>query len=269
MRPILFWLGDTAVWSHAVFVALGLLIALVVSWRVARRQGRANQELLWIVAGGLVGAALMTRFGLVLRYLQDAAEPSVAGFLRSGGRTLLGGLAGGYAGVVLTKRLIGYRRATGDIFAPGVALGMAVGRIGCFLAERPGTVTAMPWGVRVQPDAAARIPRCAACLSGAPMHPSFLYEILFLLVAAWALFALSRRRRPPAAWMVEGDAFRGFLLAYAVFRFFVELVRGNPAMAFGLSGSQLMVLPSAVVLALYFARRRRGPDVAPLAAASA
>ena len=264
MRPILFQIGGIPIWSHDVFVTLGVAVAVVVSWEMARRRGRADQNLLWIIAGGLLLAAIFSRFGLVFRYLQQADEPTISGFIRYGGRTVLGGLAGGYLGVVLTKRLIGYRRATGDLFAPAVALGMAIGRIGCFLAERPGTVSTVPWAVRVPADAAPRIGQCPACLTGAPMHPSFVYEIAFLVVCAWTLFAVSRRRRPFAPWMVEGDLFKLFLLAYAVFRFFVEFVRDNPVMGFGLSGSQLMVLPSSVLLALYFLRRRQR-TLAPLA----
>jgi prolipoprotein diacylglyceryltransferase len=267
MHPVLLQIGHTYVWSHQVCVALGVVTALAVSWTLARRQGRADQQLLWIIAGGLIGAAILAQWGLVFRYVQQADEPTLAGFLRFGGRTVLGGLAGGYAGVVLTKKLIGYRRATGDLFAPGVALGMAIGRIGCFLAERPGTVTSVPWAVRVPADAALRIPHCPACLTGEPMHPSFLYESAFLALAAWVLFARSRRRTPAVPWAVEGDRFKLFLFAYAVFRFFVEFVRGNPVMGFGLSGSQLMVLLSSVVLALYFLRRRQRA-VAPLAALS-
>ena len=55
--------------------------------------------------------------------------------------------------------------------------------------------------------------------------------------------------------MREGDVFKLFLFVYAVFRFAVEFVRGNPVMALGMSGSQLMVLPASIILALYFARR--------------
>ena len=177
MRPILLHLGTYAVYSHAVFVAFGVVGALAISWRIAERAGRADQDLLVIIAGGLVGAAILSRYGLVLRYLVEAHDPSVRGFLDYGGKSLLAGLAGAYAGVVITKRLIGYRRPTGDLFIPGTALGMAIGRIGCFLAERPGTVTTLPWGVRVPPDAAPRIANCPACVSGAAMHPSFLYEV--------------------------------------------------------------------------------------------
>ena len=264
MRHVFFQIGTTVIWSHEVFVALGVVVALVVSWRIARERGRADQDLLVIVAGGLLGAAILARLGLAIRYLQQADDPSLLGFIRHGGRTVLGGLAGGYGGVVATKRLIGYARSTGDLFAPGVALGMAVGRIGCFLAERPGTVTAVPWAVRVPADAAPRIPQCPACLAGESMHPSFLYESAFLVLVSWLLFRFVRRRTYPASWMVEGDLFKLFLLLYAAFRFFVEFVRGNPIMGFGMSGSQLMVLPTSILLALYFVRRRQR-SFAPLA----
>ena len=264
MRPVLFQIGNTVIWSHEIFVALGVAIALVASWRIACERGRANQDLLVIIAGGLLGAAILARLGLAIRYLQEADAPSLLGFLRHTGRTVLGGLAGGYGGVVLTKRLIGYSRSTGDLFAPGVALGMAIGRIGCFLAERPGTVTSVPWAVRVPADAAPRITQCPACLAGESMHPSFLYESAFLALVSWQLFRFVHRRTYPASWMVEGDLFKLFLLVYAAFRFFVEFVRGNPVMGFGMSGSQLMVLPTSILLAVYFVRRRQRA-FAPLA----
>ncbi|HUQ84154.1 MAG TPA: prolipoprotein diacylglyceryl transferase family protein [Gemmatimonadaceae bacterium] len=262
MRPILLHVGTYVIYSHVVFVALGAVVALATSWRMAARVGRANQDFLIIIAGGFVGAAILARYGLVFRYLSQAHDPSVRGFLDYGAKSLLAGLAGAYAGVVITKRLIGYRRQTGDLIIPGAALGIAIGRVGCFLAERPGTVTTLPWGVRVPPDAAARIPDCPACASGAAMHPSFLYEAAFLAVAAWLLFRITKRPALPAAWMREGDTFKAFLLAYGVFRFFVELVRGSPEMALGMSGSQLTVLPGIAALALYFIRSRRAHRVA-------
>jgi len=267
MHPLVIRLGPITIWSHDVFVLLGLAAALIVSWRTARRFGRADQHLLWIMAGGLLAAAIFARLGLVFRYLQHADEPTLLGFFRYGGRTVLGGLAGGYAGVVLTKRVMGYRRSSGDLFAGGLALGIAIGRIGCFLAERPGTVTSVPWGVRVPADAAVRIVGCPPCLTGEPMHPSFLYESAFLVAASALLLNLTRRPALPARWMREGDLFKLFLLSYAVFRFAVEFVRGNPVMAFGLSGSQLMVLPSSMVLTAYFVHRWHRAD-APLAVVS-
>lgn len=266
MRPILFAIDNIQIPSHSVFVALGAIVALFASWRVARRKGRVSQQLIWITAGGMLGAAFMARFGLAIRYALEAGPASVDGLLAYGGQSLLGGLAGAYLGVVLIKRLIGYRQDTGDIFIPGATLGIAIGRLGCFLAERPGTPTSLPWGVRVPAEQASRLPDCEGCLTGQAMHPSFLYEAIFLAALAWWLFRASRRKRLPAAWMVEGDLFRVFLLSYGAFRFLVEFVRGNPVMALGMSGSQLMVLPAVLGLVLYFLKRSRGQLRQPTAA---
>jgi phosphatidylglycerol---prolipoprotein diacylglyceryl transferase len=261
MRPVLFHVGTIPIWSHAVFVGLGTAVALLSAWYVARIRGRATQELLWIVSGGLIGAAILAKFGLGARYVLDATAPSLTGFLRDGGRTLLGGMAGAYLGVLITKRLIGYRAHTGDVLVPGVALGIAIGRVGCHLAEPPGTRTTLPWGVRLPDDAHAFFANCDACRNHEAMHPSFLYESVFMLLAAWWLYPRALRGRYPAAWMHDGDLFKLFVLAYALFRLAVEFVRGNPVMAWGLTGSQLMVLTVVPFVAAHFVRRAR--SVAP------
>ena len=137
----------------------------------------------WIVAGTLLGGAIGARVSTLWGYVDTAADPSLVGALADGGKSILGGLSGAYVGALVAKRILGYRRSTGDLFAPAVALGMAVGRVGCFLTEQVGTPTSMPWGIHVSPEAAARIPHCPWCLSGVAMHPSMLYEIAFHLVA--------------------------------------------------------------------------------------
>jgi prolipoprotein diacylglyceryltransferase len=83
------------------------------------------------------------------------------------------------------------------------------------------------------------------------LHPSFLYEIAFHLAMFVALLAYFRPRVH-----VEGDLFKIYLLAYAVFRFFVEFVRGNVVVWHGLSGSQLFLIPSSMLLLGYFVRQR-------------
>lgn len=269
MRPILFHLGSTPIWSHAVFVGLGVLVALLVSWQITRVRGRASREMIVIISGGLVGAALLAKYGLALRYVLEAAQPTLGGFLRDGGRSLLGGLAGAYIGVLLAKRWIGYRAHTGDLLAPGVALGIAVGRIGCLLAEAPGTPTALPWGVRVPPEVAPLLVHCTGCASGAAMHPSFLYESAFMALAAWWLYPYARRGTLPAPWMQEGDLFKLFLLAYAVFRFVVEFTRENFVIVAGLSGSQLTVLAAMLGLSVVLVRRARTFGQAQAASAPA
>jgi prolipoprotein diacylglyceryltransferase len=130
-----------------------------------------------------------------------------------------------------------------------VALGIAVGRIGCFFTEQIGTTTAMPWGITPPATAAAQIPNCPQCLLGVPLHPSFLYEIAFCLAAFVALVAI--RDRIPVA----GDLFKAFLLGYGLFRFGVEFVRGNDVLALGLTGTQLFLAMTLPLLIAYFGRQ--------------
>ena len=255
MVPILFSLGSVPIPSHAVFVGLGTIVAIVLGWRRAREHEFAKPELLWIIAGGLFGGALASRYGMVFRYMYESPMPTLDGFAAYGGRTLLGGLAGAYAGVVLTKRVLGIQRRVGDALVPGLALGIAIGRVGCFLSEKPGTPTTVPWGVTLSAEDVRRIPGCADCVPGVSLHPSFLYESLFLAILALPLFLITAWRRPLASWMVEGDLFKLFLLVYAVFRFGVEFVRGNPEMHLGLSGSQLFVIPAVIGFVVYFTAR--------------
>lgn len=253
MHPILLRLGPFVVPSHDAFVLLGVLAAAALFRHEARRRGMWGDERLpWIVAGTLLCGAIGARLATLWHYVADSGDASLAGILVRGGRSVLGGLAGAYAGALLTKRVVGYRRRTGDLFAPAVALGMAVGRVGCLLSEPPGTPTTLPWGIRLTPAEAAAIPACPAwCFAATPLHPSFVYEIAFHLAAFAALWWWLRPRA-----RVEGDLFKLFLLGYAVFRFLVEFVRGNEVVWHGLTRSQLFLIPSTALLAGYFVRRR-------------
>ncbi|MEA2900456.1 MAG: phosphatidylglycerol---prolipoprotein diacylglyceryl transferase [Actinomycetota bacterium] len=261
MRPVLFhvdsWAGSVGVPTHAFFVALGLLTAGAVFLVEGRRRGRLDEAMGWIVAGTLLGGAIGARLSTLWAYVDSAADPSVMGALADGGKSILGGLSGAYVGALVAKRILGYRRSTGDLFAPAVALGMAVGRVGCFLTEQVGTPTSMPWGIHLSPEAAARIPHCPWCLTGVAMHPSMLYEIAFHLVAFAVVLRLRGRLR------TEGDVFKLYLLGYALFRFWVEFVRGSPEVVAGLTRPQLFLIPSSLLLVAYFARAARRPAPSP------
>ena len=254
MHPTLFRVGAYDVPSHDAFILFGVIVTALVFRHEARRLGVWGDERVpWIVAGTLLCGAVGARLATVWHYVADSGDTSLGGIVLRGGRSILGGLAGAYVGAVVTKRLVDYRRRTGDLFAPAVALGMAVGRVGCFLSEPPGTPTTLPWGVRLSATQAAAIPGCAAWCVAGPLHPSFAYETLFHL-AAFAALWWWRRPRPHE----EGMLFKEYLLAYAVFRFLVEFVRGNEVVWHGLTRSQLFLIPSALLLAGYFARRHAG-----------
>jgi phosphatidylglycerol---prolipoprotein diacylglyceryl transferase len=252
MLPELARIGPVSIGTHDAFTLLGLLAGFVLYYRALRRDGHLDARIVVIslaaVAGGALGARLITSWEVTDEV--TAAGLPLTYVLTHGPRSIIGGLAGGYLAIVLTKRAFGYRLSTGDYYAAAIPLALAIGRVGCFLTELPlGTPTDLPWGMTVSPEAAAAFPRCPGC--NGPMHPSMLYEIGFHSLA----FGLIATRGPMLP--VRGDTLKAYLLAYGVFRFGVEFVRGNEVQALGLTGPQLVLVPLIGLLIFHFVRQLR------------
>ena len=236
--------------THSVFVALGVLTAIGIFAVEARRRGFTDERLLVVVTGALVGGAVFMRLGTWLQHVDLRHNASLAEQWAYGNRSILGGLVGAWAGVHVAKRLCGYRPRTGDLFAPAVALGMAVGRVGCLLTELPGTPTGTSWGITLDNAAAARTGGPA----GIPLHPSFVYEIVFHLAAFAAIWWWLRHRPVPS-----GELLVWYLAAYGIARFLLEYVRGNEVAWLGLTRPQLFLAVTVpLVLARIAVQARRG-----------
>ncbi|SDT20991.1 Prolipoprotein diacylglyceryltransferase [Nocardioides scoriae] len=217
--------------THATFVALGVLAAVVVFVVEARRRGHTDDRLLVVVTGALVGGALLMRLGTWLQHADLRANASLAEQWAYGNRSVLGGLVGAWLGVHVAKRLCGYRLRTGDLFAPAVALGMAVGRVGCLLSEpRPGGGT--NW--------------------------SFVPEIGFH-AATFAVIWWGLRHRP----LPPGELFVWWVAAYGVFRLGIEFVRGNEVVWAGLTRPQLFLAVTVPLVLLRIAVRLRSGAYRP------
>jgi phosphatidylglycerol:prolipoprotein diacylglycerol transferase len=213
---------------HGLLVGLGIFFGLIFYAYEQRRRGLTDDRL-WTLAGfavafGAIGSRILT--------WDFTSKPSMEDWWVNGDRSVLAGLVGAWLGIHLGKRLIGYRESTGDLFAPAVALSMAVGRIGCLLTELPGTPTGGRWGLFLSPDQAALF----GAQAGVGLHPSFAYEIAFHAAA----FALMWRFRDSLAR--PGDLFVCYVTVYAFFRFAVEFVRANHMLWLGLSGPQWFLL---------------------------
>lgn len=236
--------------THELFVLLGVLAAGAVFAVEARRRGQTDERLAFVILGAVLGGAIFMRMGTWLQHVDLRDNASLAEQWLYGNRSILGGLVGAWLGVHVAKRLTGYRSRTGDLFAPAVALGMAIGRVGCLLTETPGTPTAGGWGITIDAAAAER----TGAPAGVGLHPSFVYEIVFHLVAFAALwFWLRHRSLPP------GESFVWYVASYGVFRFLVEFVRGNEVAWEGLTRPQLFLLATVpLVLARIAFQVRRG-----------
>src|SRR6185436_3017250 len=180
--PILFRLGGFEVTSFGVMVALGALAGFWTFRRELRVRGipEATDAAVFGLIGGLAGAKLL----FVLEHLDT--EPAWALLTSRGGLSWFGGLVGGVAAGLLTIR---HRRwpmlPVLAAATPALALGQMFGRIGCFLVgDDYGLPTDLPWGVAF-PEG---LPPTAV-----PVHPTQLYEAVFL--AALALFIVAWRQR--------------------------------------------------------------------------
>ncbi|MCD4536041.1 prolipoprotein diacylglyceryl transferase [Nocardioides sp. cx-169] len=235
--------------AHELFVLLGVLAAGGVFALEARRRGHTDERLAYVILGAVVGGAVFMRLGTWMQHVDLRENASLAEQWLYGNRSILGGLVGAWLGVHIAKRAVGYRARTGDLFAPAVALGMAVGRIGCLLTEAPGTATAGGWGITLDAAAADR----TGAPAGVGLHPSFGYEIAFHLLAFGLLWLWLRHRALP-----PGESFVWYVASYGVFRFLVELVRGNEIAWAGLTRPQLFLMatvPLVLLRIVYQARR--------------
>ena len=225
--------------THSAFVALGMMAAGVVFLIEKRRRGVTDPRIPYLVLGALAGAAVASRLGTWAQHLDPTKNLSLGEQLAFGNASMLSALVGAWLGVHVAKRIVRYPLRTGDLFAPAVALAMAIGRFGCFFTERPGTPTGAGWGIVLDAETAARVGSPA----GVPLHPSFLYEIAFH-AAAFAVIWFWLRHRDIAA----GEILTLYIAAYGLFRFFVEFVRANDIAWMGLTRPQLFLIVTIPLL---------------------
>jgi prolipoprotein diacylglyceryltransferase len=148
--PVYVPIGPWQVHPHLLFESLSYFIGFRVYLALRRRAGdTVIVPMRWAtLSAAAAGAALGARG---LAWLADPAATFTAESLLLGGKTIVGGLIGGLLGVELVKLAIGVRRSTGDLYAPALAVAIAIGRIGCFLTgiadDTVGTPTSLPWGI--------------------------------------------------------------------------------------------------------------------------
>jgi phosphatidylglycerol:prolipoprotein diacylglycerol transferase len=260
MHPVLFELplgrfGTFTVGTYGIFYAIGFLLALRLAVHYARKEGIDGARIVDLgilgLLAGFVGAKLLLYLIDARYYFTHPIE--MLHSLRSAG-VFYGGLGLAIlAGVVYVRRHRMPLARTADIAAPSLALGQAIGRIGCFFAGCCyGRTCDLPWGVTF------RDPR-AAELTGVPLgvslHPTQLYhaaaDAFILAVTVW----LMRRRRFP------GQVFWVYVLLYAILRALVEVWRGDVVRGMFFDGrvstSQLLSVPAAIAAIVMLRRLGR------------
>lgn len=222
--PVYLSIGDWRIHPHFFFESLAYAIAFRLVLLHSRQDTIAPTQRSSVIVGGMVGALVGAKVLVLLQHL-DLLGQSWQQFLLLlvQGKTVVGALLGGLIGVELTKKAIGVKRSTGDAFVYPLIVGMAIGRVGCFLtglSDRTyGIATTLPWGVDFG--------------DGISRHPTQLYEIIFLLGLMVFLKVRSGYSRQ------EGDLFKFYMVAYLGFRLLIDFIKPDFHPILGLSAIQV------------------------------
>jgi phosphatidylglycerol:prolipoprotein diacylglycerol transferase len=253
--PELFHLGPVTVYSYGVLLAAAYLLGLKLAMVRARARGLDATRMLdlgiYIIISALVGAKLLL---LVVDFDQFRGNPAELLSLARSGGVFYGGL------ILAVLVAFWYMRRhrlplwqTCDVFAPGIALGHAVGRLGCLAAGCCfGKPTSVAWAVTfTNPQAAANV----GTPLHVPLHPTQLYESAAEAIVLVLLLATERKGRA-----YPGRTFWLYMLMYGISRFVIEFYRGDErGMVFDmLSTSQfisLILVPLSLAMLVWLARR--------------
>jgi phosphatidylglycerol:prolipoprotein diacylglycerol transferase len=253
--PVYIW----GVHPHLLFEGTGYAVAFgLFLWLRLRRGDAIDVPLRWtVIAAAFVGGAL----GSKILYWAEDPSATLARWRDPlyllGGKTIIGGLIGGWIAVELMKKYVGISESTGDLFAVPLAMGIAIGRVGCFLTglddKTYGTATNLPWGVDFG--------------DGIRRHPTQLYEALFLAGLAIVLYRLLpvrdaacrvSTREMAGRPLHSGDVFKMFMVAYLGFRVVLDFWKASdPAVLSGMGSLQSASLLAVAVAGWQICARPR------------
>jgi phosphatidylglycerol---prolipoprotein diacylglyceryl transferase len=228
--PVSFALGPLTLSAHFVCEALAYAVGVRLYLRQKSRVSEPTR--LSVLVGAALGAALGSKLLYWLEWPADTLQHLGDVRWLLGGKSLVGGLLGGFLGVELAKARASETRSTGDGFVLPLAVAIAIGRVGCFASglddHTAGVATSLPWGVDFG--------------DGVPRHPTQLYELAWVLVTG-GLLQVAQPARP-------GVRFRLFFALYLAFRLLCDALRPDPRWLLGLSAIQLACVMGLVYLAL-------------------
>ncbi len=224
-EPILFGIKINV---HLITEYLAFFIAFryYIRLRKSSNDSLSNKNRLSIILGAIVGAFIGSRFiGFLENPLIEYNVRNLVQLLNT--KSIMGGLFGGLIGVEISKKIIGEKQSSGDLFTYPIIIGIIIGRIGCFLSG----VNEFTYGKKTLFITGMNLG------DGIMRHPIALYEIAFLVL----LFFFSKKINFQAQ-KESGLLFKVFMISYFTFRFAIEFIKPNIYYVFGLSSIQWLCI---------------------------
>lgn len=235
--------------GYLLWVAAGIVAAAIASrWQgrsTALEPGTRQAVLLAAFAGAVLGAVGLQLPADLMGFSAPTPAGSMGDAMPLGGRTVIGGLLGGWLAVEGMKKLAGVKGATGGDFALPLAIALGFGRLGCLTA---GCCA----GIECAPSCLASVDA-----NGTPRVPIQAIEAIFHFAAACLLAVAAKQRR------AAGSRLAAYLACYAILRFLLEFWRQHPPIAWGLSWYQWLTIALFALAASTFYRRTRQPIIRP------
>ncbi|OQY00719.1 MAG: prolipoprotein diacylglyceryl transferase [Desulfobacteraceae bacterium 4572_130] len=252
MHPVLFKISFFTIYTYGVFFGISFIVGLFFATRQAKKYNISSEEITDIVFVILISSIVGARFFYVFLNFSDFTRDYLSIFkIWNGGFVFYGGFI--FAVIasfiyIRKKRILLGQIA--DILAPSIAISHSIGRIGCFFAGCCyGKESNLPWAVIFKnSDSLAPI--------GIYLHPTQIYSVLSNLFIFFILLWIEKRKR------FNGMVFWFYIMLYGIFRFFIEIFRGDPRghLLDFLSTSQtigiLMVL-SAVCMLFFLSKNKK------------
>lgn len=237
-------LGPITIYTWGLLVALGFLAGILMSVRYGKKAGFKEDDIyglcFYLLLGSLVGARLIFVITNLNLYQGD-----ILGVFKvwKGGLDFIGGLVGGTIAslaFVKAKKLRFWKYA--DLLAPYIALGHAIGRVGCILGDggHLGKPTNLPWGIAHE---------------GVARHPTALYEMIALIALFIILIKLRSRYKERGAQ--EGKLFLSYIMGYSILRVGISFLRTDKTY-YGLTGTQWGLIIASIAAIILLARMKKG-----------
>ena len=242
--PVQFLVGSSVISLHAILETLAFFIGFRYFLYLRKKQGDAftSSSRIGVIIGAIFGALIGSR---LIGSLERPYELSMTHHLFDyiyNNKTVVGGFLGGLVGVELVKKIIGEKKASGDLFVYPMIAGLIIGRLGCFsmgvFEETYGYPTALPWAMNLG--------------DSLPRHPVALYEILFLI-----LLWIGLKRLQKAASLQAGALFKLFMISYLLFRFLLDFIKPHYPVFVGLSTIQLTCLAGLLYYAPFILQPKK------------
>ena len=244
-------LGPITLQTFGIMFALGFIAAGAI---VARRLVELGKPVDWayeMLFAALIGGIVGARLDFVIQNYDSVKDDLLGNLFSGSGLVWFGGVIGGALGVILWARFRGIlNRTLLDVCAPGLAIGYAVGRIGCQLSGDGdyGIAWDGPWAMSYEDGTVPTPP-------AVEVHPTPMYETLAMAIASFALWRLRDALRP-------GLLFAVYLVFAGAERLLVEFIRRNEDVALGLTTAQLLSVAMIVLGAAWLVAAARGGGLA-------